>query len=194
MAKTRLVIIVICAVFALYWGGAIRATSRMLFTFISSISPFHIQYVRDPEHRNSHVESDPEAVLIDNIAEAMETNHMKMSDHMLDVVNLMEELIDDNDLDSMNSEELEDTFAQIYDMLPLMDTVFAKALEYEAGVSINPRTDYHETHRRYEALRNTLQKKRQEKRLAKEPYQEKTKINTNKKVDDDEEGHVQDEL
>lgn len=155
MANPRLVMVVVAVTFALYWSGVLQATTKTALSFL--LMRFaSIRIERQPAM------SKAEAVG-DNIDDALEQNQKNMENRLMDVVNMMENLVTSNELDTMSNSDLEDTFGKLYEMFPLMDKVFAKALEFEAGISINPRADYHETHRRYEAIRKILDRKRTEK-------------------------------
>ncbi|ROT69375.1 hypothetical protein C7M84_012429 [Penaeus vannamei] len=86
-----------------------------------------------------------------------------MAGKMEDMISKMEKMVEDTDLAEMNSEEMKKTFGKLYDLFPMMDTLFERVLNAEVAQAVNPRGDFYEMQRRYDALRETLETKRAEK-------------------------------
>ncbi|XP_066966514.1 uncharacterized protein [Macrobrachium rosenbergii] len=154
MANIRVVIVVASLIFSLFWSGLLQAILRNVISLIPlPYNYFRIHYVE------SVLSQEPQAV--DVIEKTLEENERKMHEQLMSVVKLMEDLVSSSEMDGMSDEEVETTFGHLYDMFPVMDKLFEEVLQEEYEISsVNPGTDYHETHRRYIAMKKVLEKKR----------------------------------
>ncbi|XP_037780765.1 uncharacterized protein LOC119577137 [Penaeus monodon] len=145
----------VAVLFCLYWSGFLAFAVRFLGAGL--VSRFSAG--------ESFVEGEGTAKddLLGAAEKAIRRDTDKVSGKLDEMISKMERMVENTDLSQMNSEEMMITFGKLYDLFPVMDSLFERILEAEVAQAVNPRGDFYEMQRRYDALRETLERKRKEK-------------------------------
>ncbi|XP_027236750.2 uncharacterized protein [Penaeus vannamei] len=148
-------VVLLALLFCLYWSGFLSFAVRVVASaLVSRLSAFDA-FVRGQDAAKEDVRAAAK--------EAVKRDTEDMAGKMEDMISKMEKMVEDTDLAEMNSEEMKKTFGKLYDLFPMMDTLFERVLNAEVAQAVNPRGDFYEMQRRYDALRETLETKRAEK-------------------------------
>ncbi|XP_063587560.1 uncharacterized protein LOC134764822 [Penaeus indicus] len=152
----RAKVVLVSVLFCLYWSGCLAFVVRFLASGLVSRLGAVESFVTGGE------EPAEEGVL-GVVEKAVQKETEVVSNKLDEMISKMESLVENTDLSVMDNEEMMITFGKLYDLFPMMDNLFARVLEAESVLAVNPRGDFYEMQRRYDALRETLELKRKEK-------------------------------
>ncbi|XP_042859711.1 uncharacterized protein LOC122245783 [Penaeus japonicus] len=150
-SKTKVVLVAI--VFCLYWTGFLSFVVQFLFSSLVST----VAFVTGEEYLESTGD------VLGNAEKALNRDQRQVSGKLEEMISNMERMVEETDLAEMNDEEMVMTFGKLYELIPVMDSLFERILKTEMVQAVNPRGDFYEMQRRYDALRTTLEQKRKEK-------------------------------
>ncbi|XP_047470147.1 uncharacterized protein LOC125025885 isoform X1 [Penaeus chinensis] len=151
----RAKVVLVTVLFCLFWSGFLAFAVRSLVSGL-------VARLGAVESLVSGEDPATDGVL-GAVEKAVRQDTEVVSNKLGEMISKMERLVEDTDLSVMNNEEMMITFGKLYDLFPMMDNLFERLLKAEVVQAVNPRGDFYEMQRRYDALRETLELKRKEK-------------------------------
>nr|XP_027236750.1 uncharacterized protein LOC113828008 [Penaeus vannamei] len=113
-------VVLLALLFCLYWSGFLSFAVRVVASaLVSRLSAFE-SFVRGQDAAKEDVRAAAK--------EAVKRDTEDMAGKMEDMISKMEKMVEDTDLAEMNSEEMKKTFGKLYDLFPMMDTLFERVL------------------------------------------------------------------
>ncbi|XP_047470148.1 uncharacterized protein LOC125025885 isoform X2 [Penaeus chinensis] len=134
----RAKVVLVTVLFCLFWSGFLAFAVRSLVSGL-------VARLGAVESLVSGEDPATDGVL-GAVEKAVRQDTEVVSNKLGEMISKMERLVEDTDLS-----------------FPMMDNLFERLLKAEVVQAVNPRGDFYEMQRRYDALRETLELKRKEK-------------------------------